>query len=905
MTDTIRNLDDIATEYAFFEQDQVLTPGQLNSVSEYLGDQERLTRVALVGVGIACGLRAALDGAEVVLSHGVGTTTDGDAVFLDEETRYDRYKPYDSSAPAYPPFIRNGKMIAAYELVKEGESDSRALVLSGFTAREGLALESMAAVLYVESFLSDDDLCTGTDCDNLGKESVHNLKLLLVERASAAALAGALDTPDGAARKPLDPARIARVFVRGAVTTEAALAGVYREACAGIHKELARVLGALWAPTRFFLGDLADADPAPRWVKSLEAIRDQAKDRGIQYYYDFLKDVAETYNAFRDALFGDTAACCPDRAAFPKHLVLGALDPAQASARERTGFYPSPAVSAAFEQRARARFLLGKLDILVANFALPVPKEVRITPSGCEDRALEARAIPFYYRSKAVYSAWSYALSQRGTPEDNLSYSADEYASDDAVTKPLAYQIGAFDFFRVEGHVGRPLKDVKAELEAAINSFNLPVDLEYVRLDKPPRGWRPPWRNLDLYRLHNLVRTDVAARLADADKFGQAFADQVKTSKDVSDADNDNVPLSRTVDDKKLLMSKPIAAASKKLGADQYDRSWKDDFQDAVRGAADFTQAFTLVTKKEFASPLDDLITAQPARWLDWLDVMVDDAQDKDAERAQLLQFAQEHPGLEHYAGVARGGTFVVVCDANDTVIADFMLPYTCCQPRTEPAKPPVLPLPVRPDVVYQGPVRLVPFPDKLRFEKFVTGLTADFDVQKKYFDGLKDTVAIFSGAKAGAVTGGAAGGGGVLTFPGDTKGFPAGGFDDQVLNFHTANTALKAQMVDSLRQQLLDPQIDEAKRGILEKQLGDAEADLGTSIVTMTQYVSDAKLDVKAGTDGAAAMAVASQALGKVGNIDALSQIEKGLNTVGTSADTGADMKVVIGGMLGGRGIM
>jgi hypothetical protein len=125
------------------------------------------------------------------------------------------------------------------------------------------------------------------------------------------------------------------------------------------------------------------------------------------------------------------------------------------------------------------------------------------------------------------------------------------------------------------------------------------------------------------------------------------------------------------------------------------------------------------------------------------------------------------------------------------------------------------------------------------------------------------------------------------------------------VLNIHTANTALKAQAVDSIRLQLLDPQLDDGKRGTLEKQLGVAENELGNSIVTMTQYVADAKLDVKAGTEGAAAMQVASQSLGKVSNIDALAQVEKGLNTVGTRAATEADMKVVIGGMLGGRGMM
>lgn len=917
MTDTLRNLDDIATQYTFFEQDQVLTPGQLNSVSEYLGDQERLTRVALIGVGIACGLRAALDAAEVVLSQGVGATTDGDVAFLDGETRYDRYKPYDSTAPVYPPFIRSGKMITAYELVRTGESDSRALVLTGFKAREGLELESMAAVLYVESFLRDDDLCTGTDCDNRGKESVHTLRLLLVERTSAAALAAALDTPDGAARKPLDPASIARAFVRGALTSEGALAGVYREACARIHKELVRVLGALWTPTRFFLGDLAAADPAPRWIKSLEVIRDQAKDRGIQYYYDFLKDVAETYNAFRDALFGDTAVCCPDRTAFPKHLVLGALDPAQRTPRERTGFYPSPMVSAAFEQRARARFLLRKLDTLIVNFAPPLPaKEVRITPSAFEDCALEARAIPFYYEPKATHPAWSYALSLRGMERYNYSYNADAYGAQGAAQAPLEMQLGAFEFFRIEGHIGRPLKDVKAELEKAIRDFSLPIDLEYVRLDKPPRGWRPPWRNLDLYRLHHLVRSDMALQLDDAGKFGNVFVENVKVAaaaKTITNEDNDNIPLVGTAEAKNVQMGSYMMMAAQKIQSPQYNPGWQDDVKNAVQTAAEFKQAFSPVTKGEFVSPLDQLITAQPARWLGWLDILVADVEDKEAERAQLLQFAQDHPGLEHYAGVTRGGTFVVVCDAADIVVADLMLPYTCCQPRVEPPPPPKLTPPLRPDIVFEKPIRLVPFPDKFRFEKFKTdflsNVSKDLDVQKKYFEGLKDTVAVFAGGKAGGVTGGVVGGG-VQTFPGGTMttggGFPqAGGFTDTVLNIHTANTAIKAQMVDSIRLQLLDPQLDEVKRDTLEKQLGVAETELGNSIVTMTQYVADAKLDVKAGTEGAAAMQVASQSLGKVSNIDALAQVEKGLNTVGTQAATADEMKVVIAGVLGGRGMM
>jgi hypothetical protein len=33
-------------------------------------------------------------------------------------------------------------------------------------------------------------------------------------------------------------------------------------------------------------------------------------------------------------------------------------------------------------------------------------------------------------------------------------------------------------------------------------------------------------------------------------------------------------------------------------------------------------------------------------------------------------------PGLEHFGGVTRGGTFVLVQDSENKVFADFMLPY-------------------------------------------------------------------------------------------------------------------------------------------------------------------------------------------------------------------------------------
>src|SRR5688572_33308342 len=105
-----RRLEGISTGYSVFEKDQVLTHDQLNSVAEYADDQIRLTRVGLLGVGIACGLRASIVSGNVRVSRGVGVTTDGDLVYLAQDQVFNRFKPYDQSYPAYAPLYVSGNV---------------------------------------------------------------------------------------------------------------------------------------------------------------------------------------------------------------------------------------------------------------------------------------------------------------------------------------------------------------------------------------------------------------------------------------------------------------------------------------------------------------------------------------------------------------------------------------------------------------------------------------------------------------------------------------------------------------------------------------------------------------------------------------------------------------------------
>ena len=126
----IRSLADLSSRYTVFEPDQVLTYDQLNSVAAYLNDQERLTRIELVGAGIVGGLRVSQSANKVTVTKGVGVTTDGDLLLMSADTVYASYKPYDKTAPRYAPLYVGDTMRTVYELVRDGVTDAAAKPLA-------------------------------------------------------------------------------------------------------------------------------------------------------------------------------------------------------------------------------------------------------------------------------------------------------------------------------------------------------------------------------------------------------------------------------------------------------------------------------------------------------------------------------------------------------------------------------------------------------------------------------------------------------------------------------------------------------------------------------------------------------------------------------------------------------
>ncbi|MDI1478918.1 hypothetical protein [Polyangium sp. y55x31] len=721
-----RRLSQISTSHPVFEEDQVLTHRQLNDAIGYLDMQERLARIELAGVGIVCGLRVSLASDVVTLTKGIGVTTDGDLVRVEGTEKLTAFAPYRDVVPqaegegTEAPKGWFGS--EAFELLRRPEDNPRGAKLSEFGAKTKHSLANMAVVLHVESRITDPDLCSGTDCDNLGQIASHEVKILLVDKYEADKRKETVATPDATARKLLG-ITAERALLPG-VVTPTTLYTQYQTRCASIVEKLGRAFKKLSEvraePGQAILDDLFPSDPTPDWKEALGRYltASASSGGGILYFHDFLKDVVETYEAFRDALLGETSACRIDFMEFPKYLLLGRLDPAANPSTTRTGFYPSCTTGALRGRVDRARFLAAKLDAMIKGFSGTTPAgTIHITPSAGEDRSLEERAMPFYYPA-SLHELWSHELARKGRSAWVYSYHAPTYGAQGAAASPLESPIGRFSFFRVEGHVGMDVEAAVANIEKKIQDYDLPFVVRAVALDSDrTKIWKRPLpRYTDLHQLHRLVRHGLAEQIEAAADFGERLETNVKEVVDqrriVDDAAG--VTLRKVAGEKRQTMAGSAAKASAKLRQtySNYARSssWKEEVDSITVAASELKHGLRDIAKTEFVTPIDTLIGSVHVQWMDWLDELVKENEDKADDKVLFKTFLADHPGLEHAGGAPRGGTLVLAYDASRKVVADFMLPYFCPEPEErapEPPPKPRRPLPERPWLVYEKAITL------------------------------------------------------------------------------------------------------------------------------------------------------------------------------------------------------
>jgi hypothetical protein len=917
MLEALRSLDMIASEYTFFEKDQVLTHSQLNGLVEYLDDQDRLTRVSLIGVGICCGLRVvSLDARRIRVTKGVAVTTDGDLLRLTADTEFDRFKPYGDGAPVYKPLMAGDTMVPAFELLRaDAPRDDRSSVLAQFGAQDGRKLGDMVAVLFMESYLKDDDLCEGDDCDNLGQRSVYTLRLLLVDKATVPALLKPIPTPRDLAAV-LTPVVAARVLMPAGTSQVPAVQQQYLAACDRMHTDLLKALPAVFPAARGLLDDTFSADPSAEWRGRLEKIRTQFQaDRfGVQYYYDFLKDVVETYNAFVARLFDDMTVCLPSVDAFPKHVVLGIVVPGQNRDENRTAFYPAPSTSSTRTAWAHAERLAAKLNTLIRSFRLPGAQAglVRITPSRFEDWELELRAIPYYYGTGdpfPVHRTWNHQLSRRGRDADNYSYSAADYGGP---VNPLAAPIGGLPFFRIEGHQGKGIGEVVPFLNGEIKARNLPFTVRpvLVSANKKKIVVDPSRRYTDLDRFQLLLRTSVANQLDDLTSLSDSLKAEVENAvlrKDIVNVGgSDTVSTARTMAaEKSRTVTQKATSAKAMLAAN--NGAWKQEMHDAAGAAADFKFQLTTLAKTEFLAPVDSIVASPHVAWLEWLDTLIATRNDNELTRVLFADFIAQNPGVEHFAGVIRGGTFVIAYDEAGTIVADFMLPYYCPAPNDDATEPP-LPRPTaKPPWFVDGGIRVLPRPEatvNTRMDAYVNRvdeLAKVVDYSKGVTDILRSTV--FTTPASGQPSPGT---GPVNTGPTVPAG-PAGptvpprrSLTDPLIESRVRAVEVAMDNVDKLRKASLDPTLTDPKRAETDAMAKRAEIVLARAISDAGGQVASKGADMTPGADGNTAMTVISDGLTRISDKEALTEVRGGFDKLVASPQVKPEIRSVVSSLRG-----
>lgn len=917
----IRSLDTLADHYAVFEPDQVLTHGQLNSVSDYLDDQLRLSRVLLDGVGIVAGLHVSLQGdGSVRISAGFGVSTDGDLMRLGADTVYDRFRPYDATAAVYPPLHAGETMLDLQELVPVGEIDVLAVPLASLTG----GLSDKAVLMLMETVVNDPDLCSGTGCDNLGRDALHRLRLLLIARADAQALLDARPLlPVSTRAQDLPALAMRRPSLARDITSVGVLAARYRDTANLSLRELLGALAALARRCPEVLRDMFGSDPTGRWQAALEEgasrIANSTASGECQVWYSFVKDLIAHWSELREALLNDDGVMLPDVAAFSKHLLLGALADPRA---QRTGLYPSPLDAAARQSAAHGRFLAWKFDALIRAFALPTELATVITPSHSEVRTLEERAIPWYFAANSganngnregppIHVAWNFRLSASHREGENLGYRSASWATSAQARDPLGFAIGGFDFFRVEGHLGRQVEAVGDELRRLIADRNLPVHVQEVLLhnDRKRIKRRPPIRYTPLHTLHYLVRQDVSLRLDESLRFGSRHLADMTTavaSAQVPDVTDSGASVITVAGSAMTAISNVQAAARPVLSQTSHSgykaqiagngAGWRASYATGLETVGNTRASLGHVSRTDFVSPYDSLFNTNQPHWIDWLDNLIQADDDRADDKLLFARFVQDHPGLDHLGGTWRGGTLVLLYDDSGQVVGDFTLPYPAAEVVTpEPEEPPLTLPPYRPPFVVNGGLRVLrPVDLKVSDRVLVERQSFQIDLEKQAanIQGLVQGVFVPNNAVVPkrTVVPGLAGLDGL-------KG-------DSYLEFNARDMTDKRARVQELKDRLTQPALPDDSRVLFERDLAAAQTDLASAIATVTERVVASNIDV-ASDAGVELTAQLGRSVSLIEDAGAKAVLDTRLTGISTGAGVGAGQAVLIGKLrvIGGIG--
>ncbi len=496
----------ITTQYKRFTKNQVLTEGHLNEVLDYFDDQIRLSRICLDGVGIVCGFNLTCNANNTLeISQGSAVTTDGDLFQMyqvdtdgnkslaTDAKVYTHFKAYvqDPEKVLYSPYFFQGEnQIPLFELHTNG-SDTDAKPIAQMLAQAGFALKDGVALLYLENYLKEKDLCVSLSCDNQGDEIVGNYKVLVTTIAGAAHIKSNDPTLTATNFEALCYA-LPDVWHNRAIMLKEDF-NSYPELKNKFAQETLKndVINRVKSGYGLLLNTMGMSQLATIVNLKMDELFSYTADNvppDFQYRYDLLKDIIDSYSEIKTLLaVAEASSCCANLDAFPKHIMLGELTKSGSCYAYRHGFYKAPthisgtssvcgscnpetpATTAPFTipelvldypeanldvcyskdtSLDRIKSVIKRVLLMLTNYNANY-SFVKVTPS-FELGPLRNKAIPFYYNvGNQLIAAWDFNKTVVGKQHDNLSY----HSGFLKIKEPLKFTID-HDFYRIEGHQG-------------------------------------------------------------------------------------------------------------------------------------------------------------------------------------------------------------------------------------------------------------------------------------------------------------------------------------------------------------------------------------------------------------------------------------------------------------------
>jgi len=467
--------------YRRFVDNQVLTDNQLNAVLDYLNHQDRLSRLLLHGVGIVCGLDISFEssGNKVRLSKGVAVTTAGDLLHMGEKV-FTGFKEFDDANVKYPFFLKNETESVPLWALTEDHSPSDVHRLNQFQSKTDIKLRDAAAVFYFEDYLDEEKDCSAVDCDTQGQPVVNRLRVLLVAPENAELIVKRDSLLSGLVQKGGSSSN--QALVRHYVP-KVSLNTMNTRSYSDFKNEYELSFGTLAEKieTLSQIGIFEEALKSAEINPVEELLQMSPKKFSFQYYYDFYRDVATAYNELREALGKRIGMCSPDPNAFPKHVLLGEV--AESKKVLRHSFYPSPAHGTPMLEDVIRSF--ERILLMIKNFDAGTKKKIKITPSRGENYSLGQRSVPFYYNIGKNGDRADFLAKWAGDDRDLiLNYDEVHYPGENF--DPLEIVLDGHDFYRVEGHAGKNIREAQKQIQAIRDSKGLSFDIKPVAVGRYP-----------------------------------------------------------------------------------------------------------------------------------------------------------------------------------------------------------------------------------------------------------------------------------------------------------------------------------------------------------------------------------------------------------------------------------